>query len=347
MEEVGMGLQNRIKKFLNDKLYIKTIVNHISFEIIMLSVVLVNTVVVILGFVDTNPHRTALYDSIDYWLVVIYIIEFLMKVIGLGIFGYFRDNWNVMDFSLIVISLSTDFAFTMLRVLRNARAAKATRITKVARVKKAYRLIRSIKSFRVGQSITSLVSALVEEVHFLHNETFEKRPEVHLHDRLVLQPDSTDSHSPRDDLPHLCSHRNDHFQYRLQHLRTQQQVREQYLLFIPAISDFTSYDNALVVMLCVVTENGWSNIIYDYAYKFESFATSSVFFNSFYLFVKFIILSLLTGLIWEIFTIISSNYNSTYMKKKNKEKGNNNDEDSNHDSHSNHSEEREVRRFYP
>lgn len=69
-------------------------------------------------------------------------------------------------------------------------------------------------------------------------------------------------------------------------------------------------------MLCVVTENGWSNIIYNYAKKFDSFALSALFFNSFYLLVKFIILSLLTGLIWEIFTIISSNYNQNEEKNK-------------------------------
>jgi hypothetical protein len=69
-------------------------------------------------------------------------------------------------------------------------------------------------------------------------------------------------------------------------------------------------------MLCIVTENGWSNIIYNYAKKFDSFALSALFFNSFYLLVKFIILSLLTGLIWEIFTIISSNYNQNEEKNK-------------------------------
>lgn len=76
---------------------------------------------------------------------------------------------------------------------------------------------------------------------------------------------------------------------------------------LPAISDFTTYENALIKMLMVVTENGWSNIIYDYAAKFQSFTKSMMFFHSFYLLVKYIILSLLTGLVWEIFTIISNN----------------------------------------
>lgn len=60
-------------------------------------------------------------------------------------------------------------------------------------------------------------------------------------------------------------------------------------------------------MLMVVTENGWSNIVYDYTDKFQSLVTAMLFYHSFYMLVKYIILSLLTGLVWEIFTIISNN----------------------------------------
>ena len=60
-------------------------------------------------------------------------------------------------------------------------------------------------------------------------------------------------------------------------------------------------------MLLVVTGDGWSTIIYDFADKFGSMLNSMLFFHSFYLLIKCIVLSLLTGLIWEIFTIISNN----------------------------------------
>ena len=123
---------------------------HSVFEMLMLTIVLINSIIVIIGFIDSNEARGELYDTIDYWFIVVYILEFLMKIVGLGIFGYFRDNWNKLDFVLIIISLSTDFAFTMLRVLRNARAAKASRITRLVRAKKAYIMVRSIRSFRVA-----------------------------------------------------------------------------------------------------------------------------------------------------------------------------------------------------
>ena len=58
-------------------------------------------------------------------------------------------------------------------------------------------------------------------------------------------------------------------------------------------------------MMLIVTENGWSNIIYDYMHKFNYGWWVPIFFNSFYSIIKFVILSLLVGLIWEIFLIIS------------------------------------------
>lgn len=120
-----------------------------GFEIFMFVVILLNSVVVLLSFFDTKPDRQAIYDAIDYWFVLIYILEFVLKMIGLGIFAYFRDNWNKMDFSLIIISLSTDFAFAMIKVVRNAKTAKASRIVKTAKIRKNFRLLRTIKSLKV------------------------------------------------------------------------------------------------------------------------------------------------------------------------------------------------------
>ena len=54
-------------------------------------------------------------------------------------------------------------------------------------------------------------------------------------------------------------------------------------------------------MMLVVTENGWSTVIYDYMYKFNYGWWVPIFFNSFYSVIKFVILSLLVGLIGEIF----------------------------------------------
>jgi Ion transport protein len=193
---------------------------------LMLIIVLVNSIIVIIGFIDSNEARGELYDTIDYWFIVVYILEFIIKIIGLGIFGYFRDNWNKLDFVLIIISLSTDFAFTMLRVLRNARAAKASRITRLVRAKKAYRMVRSIRSFRVA--LNDPVLPRPQKSVQLHPEAAQERAKVHPSDSVVPEPDHPNDHAARHDLPHLRSDRHDDFQHRLQYLlHRPQAVRDQ------------------------------------------------------------------------------------------------------------------------
>ena len=69
-------------------------------------------------------------------------------------------------------------------------------------------------------------------------------------------------------------------------------------------------------MLLIVTENGWSNIIYDYKHKFDYGWWVPIFFNSFYSIIKFVILSLLVGLIWEIFLIVSEHIEKPNSQRK-------------------------------
>ena len=59
------------------------------------------------------------------------------------------------------------------------------------------------------------------------------------------------------------------------------------------------------MLLLTITENGWSEFIYYYSSAFENEIFVAFFFISFYLIVKIVLIALLTGLIWEIFTIIS------------------------------------------
>ena len=164
----------------------------------------------IIGFIDNDDDRQAVYDQIDYYFVIIYLVEFGMKIIGLGIMGYFRDNWNKLDFVLIVVTLSTDFAFSMFKVLRNARTVKATRI---ARINKTYRLIRVLRSFRVAD--LDSVFQILEKDCCISSSTPDQRQELHPHDHPVLEPDLPNGHHSRDRLPHLRAVRNDLLQRRV------------------------------------------------------------------------------------------------------------------------------------
>lgn len=51
----------------------------------------------------------------------------------------------------------------------------------------------------------------------------------------------------------------------------------------------------------------WTNVLYDYAVRFNSLAKAALFFDSYFALANLVIVSLLTGLIWEVFTFLNKN----------------------------------------
>lgn len=40
----------------------------------------------------------------NYFFIVIFSVEMLLKMFALTIRGYYKDNWNVLDFIIVVVS---------------------------------------------------------------------------------------------------------------------------------------------------------------------------------------------------------------------------------------------------
>lgn len=87
-------------------------------------------------------------DLIDNICLYFYILEALIKGIGLGIEKYWEDPWNKFDFIMIIISILSDILFSILSVLKSVRSAKAgklLRLTKINRMFKVFKAIRTVK----------------------------------------------------------------------------------------------------------------------------------------------------------------------------------------------------------
>mmetsp|Transcript_16614 Transcript_16614/g.14455 ORF Transcript_16614/g.14455 Transcript_16614/m.14455 type:complete len:98 (-) Transcript_16614:3164-3457(-) len=96
----------------------------------MMLVVLFNTVILVMFTFESDQDTLDLLNEIDNALVWIYTAEVIIKILGMGIYPYFSDSWNVMDFVLTVISLATNIALQFTKV---ARTAKTTRLFKSVR----------------------------------------------------------------------------------------------------------------------------------------------------------------------------------------------------------------------
>ena len=68
-------------------------------------------------------------------LTLIFTLEFLIKIIGLGFGGYFKDSWNKLDFICIFFSW-IDFLVTLLAGNNMVGALKVIRLFRVLRFMK-------------------------------------------------------------------------------------------------------------------------------------------------------------------------------------------------------------------
>lgn len=124
------------------------LVNAPAFEWGIIAVIIVNAI--LLGM-ETSPALNDAYGNwmhIGNWIALaIFIVEALLKMIALAprIDRYFRDGWNIFDFSVIVFALipaTGEFAM----------------IARLARLLRALRLISTIKELRL------IVAAVVRSI---------------------------------------------------------------------------------------------------------------------------------------------------------------------------------------
>merc|ERR1711998_699039 len=87
------------------------------------------------------PNLQTIRDviSVGKWIfLIIYIVEMVLKWIGLGMKQYIKGPWNRLDFTLVMISLldqiisnsgsSSPFRASMIRVLRLFRVMRILRV---------------------------------------------------------------------------------------------------------------------------------------------------------------------------------------------------------------------------
>jgi len=118
---------------------VKQIVSTPWFEHMIIAFILINGA--ILGM-ETSPSLVAQYGDLmhlgNHVILGIFILEALLKMIAVApqVDRYFRDGWNVFDFSVIVFSLipaTGEFAM----------------IARLARLLRVFRLISTIPELRL------------------------------------------------------------------------------------------------------------------------------------------------------------------------------------------------------
>ena len=114
-----------------------------GFELFIFVVILANVgkrifinfiAVLISGEIVQEEKDKELCDNIDFYFIFIYLVEVILKIVGLGPVDYFADPWNKMDFSLVLTSLIIQTTLSFLKVAKYPSGLKALKSTSQARV---------------------------------------------------------------------------------------------------------------------------------------------------------------------------------------------------------------------
>ena len=54
-------------------------------------------------YLSSKPQLMKALDILNIIFCVIFFIEFVLKIVGLGAFGYFKNPWNCLDFMIVVV----------------------------------------------------------------------------------------------------------------------------------------------------------------------------------------------------------------------------------------------------
>jgi len=123
----------KVEVFLQKKLKLNWIAKSGHLSIIMMICVFINMITIIVPYTNISETTASKFDTLDQVLTYIFIVEFVIKILGLGPLLYFRDNWNKLDFSMILISLAIDVTFSFLWAFWALKVAKTLKVARLAR----------------------------------------------------------------------------------------------------------------------------------------------------------------------------------------------------------------------
>lgn len=148
-------------------------VNNSLFQVGIIVAILVNTVLLAMEdpSLTTQPEP---YQTMELVLLYIYTGEMILKQIGLGLIStaeaYFRENWNLLDFVVVVtswldiytsgsgVNLAALRALRILRPLRSITRIKGMKLVFTALLSSARALLSSITLLLFFYLITSIAA---------------------------------------------------------------------------------------------------------------------------------------------------------------------------------------------
>jgi hypothetical protein len=134
-------IENRVSRFLYDYF-----ANNKYFDYTILSVIVLNVVVMAMSYEGAPASYTGALEMLNLIFTSVFICEAIIKLIALGLGGYFYYSWNVFDFFVVFCSI-IDLLLTNV-TSSNSTFLKSFQIIRVMRLLRITRVLRVIRSLK-------------------------------------------------------------------------------------------------------------------------------------------------------------------------------------------------------
>merc|ERR1719317_1801388 len=112
---------------------------HPYFDPLIMGCIVLNTLTMCVEYYGASMFYQNVLDGLDTFYIVIFTVEAVVKIIGLGWRQYIHSSWNKFDFFIVIVGiislfeLSGDASFNVLRLFRIGRVLRLINKAKTLR----------------------------------------------------------------------------------------------------------------------------------------------------------------------------------------------------------------------
>ena len=144
---------------IKDKTY--HIVVSKKFEVFIFVCIVINSVILMLHWYNQSPALMSRIETVNQILSLMFTIEFLLKIVAFGQ-KYFLSWWNVLDFSIVVVSW-LDFMILV------ASEGEGEGLNSSVQVIRTFRVARILKLVRRFKELQRILNTFLEAIPALFN----------------------------------------------------------------------------------------------------------------------------------------------------------------------------------
>ena len=142
------------------------ICTHDLFELLITIIVIGNGITMALQGNLLSPDKLLILESVNDTFTIFFLVEYLIKVIGLGLASYYSDSMNILDFlivlfgmvdyelSLYITNLSMDFD--------NNGKVQLKKKFNILNIVKIFRCLRLLKILRKLKTMKKILNGVMD-----------------------------------------------------------------------------------------------------------------------------------------------------------------------------------------